>query len=45
MNTSEAIAVKLTLQTTADILGITVYQNQYRIYWNDGNIGNVSSWD
>ena len=45
LTTAEAVSAVLTLQTTADIIGITVYQNQYRIYWNDGNIGNVSSWD
>lgn len=45
MDTSEAITVKLTLPTTADIIAITVYQNQYKIYWNDGNISNISAWD
>jgi hypothetical protein len=45
MDVSEVVTASLTLQTSADIIGITVYQNQYRIYWNDGNIGNVSSWD
>lgn len=45
MDTSEAITVKLTLPTTADIVAITIYQDQYRIYWNDGQISNISSWD
>lgn len=45
LSTAEAITTLLVLSTTADILWITVYQNQYRIYWNDWNIGNVSIWD
>lgn len=45
MDTSEAISVRLTLPATADIIAITVYQNKYRIYWNDWQIANISSWD